>query len=277
MKILITGGQGFMGQYLIEYFEKFSKHKIFATYRKIKNKKKSSVTWIKIQNLKSNNIYKFDYDVVIDLAWYDLNNYRASSHLKKQVLEHLFFFRKLLKKNKKINIFGFGTCLEYGLREGKLSENMKPSPQVNYAKGKDSLRKKIMFLRKKYNYSINWLRLFYIYGEKQEKKKIFTQFIHAVKSKKKFFFMSKGTQERDYIHINTVVKIIAFLVNKNINGGIINICSGNAIKVINLVKTWKKKFKSKIILKTNKLEVPTYEPQIFYGCIKKLNKIMTQQ
>lgn len=273
IKILITGGQGFIAKNIIKELKKLKKYQIYATSRK-NLKKEKSVNWIKIKNLKSSSINQFNFDIVLDLAWYDLDNYNSKTHLK-QVFEHLIFYKKLIKNNKKVNIFSFGTCLEYGLREGKLSENFKSDPKINYAKGKDLLRKKIMSLRKRYNYSINWLRLFYIYGEGQEKKKIYTQFINAIKSKKKFFPMSKGTQKRDYINIKKVVRIIIILLNKNINGGIINLCTGKPISVIQLVKKWKKRFNSKIILKTNQFKTPSYEPEIFYGSTKKLNKIIS--
>jgi dTDP-6-deoxy-L-talose 4-dehydrogenase (NAD+) len=272
IKILITGGQGFIAKNIFRELKKLKKYQIFATYRK-NLKKEPYVNWIKVKNLKSSTINQFNFDVVLDLAWYDLDNYNSKTHLK-QVFEHLVFYKKLIKNNKKINIFSFGTCLEYGLREGKLSEKIKTAPKINYAKGKDLLRKKIMLLRKKYNYSLNWIRLFYIYGEGQEKKKIYTQFINDIKSKKKFFYMSKGSQKRDYINIKKVVRIIIILIKKNVNCGVINLCTGKPISIIQQVKKWKKKFNSKIFLKTNHFMTPIYEPEIFYGSTKKLNKII---
>jgi dTDP-6-deoxy-L-talose 4-dehydrogenase (NAD+) len=273
-KILITGSQGFIGKNLIKNLVNEKKFEIHATCRKKFIKNYKNVKWIKVKNLQSDSINKFKYDILVDLAWYDLDNYNSQTHIKKQVTEHFVFYKKLLKKNKKINIFSFGTCLEYGLREGKLVENMISDPKINYARGKDILRKKIMYLKKKYDFSINWLRLFYIYGEGQEKRKIYSQFINAIKSRKKFFIMSKGTQKRDYIHIKSVVKIIIILIRKNVNVGIINLCTGNSIRVIDLVRKWKKKFKSNIKLKIGSLDIPNYEPQIFYGSVKKLNNII---
>ena len=74
-----------------------------------------------------------------------------------------------------------------------------------------------------------------------------------------------------------VAKILLNLMNKNSDFGIINICSGKPIKVIDLVKYWKKKLNSKIILDSGQLSIPNYEPYIFYGDNKKLKKIINEK
>jgi nucleoside-diphosphate-sugar epimerase len=46
MNILLTGGTGFLGKEIIEYFS--GKHKIYAIYRNVKGVTKKNVDWIKI-------------------------------------------------------------------------------------------------------------------------------------------------------------------------------------------------------------------------------------
>ena len=82
---------------------------------------------------------------------------------------------------------------------------------------------------------------------------------------------------RDYLDVRKVTKILINLINKNIEFGIVNICSGKPVRVIDLVKSWKRKFNSKIILEKSLLSIPKHEPYIFYGDNKKLKMIINEK
>jgi nucleoside-diphosphate-sugar epimerase len=272
--ILVTGGTGFIGRNLINLLIKKKVFKIFSTYRSDSVKRPKNVYWIKVQSLDKFNFETYNFDILIDLAWYDLDNYNAKSHLHRQVKEHLVFYKKLLNKNKNINIYTAGTCLEYGLAEGKLLEKTVGRPIVNYAIGKNNLKKKIFELKKKYNFGFNWLRFFYIYGKGQEQKKLYTIFTQAIKKKHKYFKMSNGNQSRDYLNIDKITNLLFELILKDQSNGVINICSGRPSKVIDLIRGWKKQLNSKIILKRNIFSIPKHESFSFYGCNKKLKGIL---
>ena len=79
--------------------------------------------------------------------------------------------------------------LEYGKREGKLKESLKLSPITNYGFGKYLLKKTLELQNKKFNFT--WLRLFYMYGNKQPDRTLYTQFINAIKKRKKFLRCQK--------------------------------------------------------------------------------------
>ena len=89
--------------------------------------------------------------------------------------------------------------------------------------------------------------------------------------------MSKGDQKRDYMNVKDVAKILLNLINKDSDFGIINICSGKPVKIIDLVKYWKQNLNSKIIFERGLLSIPSYEPYIFYGDNKKLKKIIHEK
>ena len=175
-KILITGGTGFIGRNILSELSKSKKYYIFSTYRKKKLKIKN-VNWIKVKTLKSNIFKNKSYDILLDLAWYDLHNYNSLSHITSQVDEHFTLCKNLLKSNSSMSLYIFGTSLEYGFREGKLNERFLSKPHVNYSKGKNMLRKKLTKIKKKFNFKLVWLRPFYIYGENQQKK----LYIHNLK------------------------------------------------------------------------------------------------
>ena len=71
-----------------------------------------------------------------------------------------------------------------------------------------------------------------------------------------------------------IAKIIARISLKNKNYGIVNICSGKAINMKDLVLKLKNKFKINPLVSFIKMKQREYESENFYGCKKKLNKIL---
>ena len=79
---------------------------------------------------------------------------------------------------KDINVIG--TCFEYGMQSGSLSENLPSKPVTAYAISKDTLRRFLEELKKNYNFYFKWIRLFYMYGKGQSPKSILPQLDKAL-------------------------------------------------------------------------------------------------
>ena len=79
-KILITGGTRFIGRNILSELSKSKKYIIFSTYRKKKIRVKN-VNWIKTKTLKSDKFKDESFDILLDLAWYDLYNFNSLSHI----------------------------------------------------------------------------------------------------------------------------------------------------------------------------------------------------
>ena len=270
--ILITGSTGFIGQYVLDLFIK-NKYKVYCTYVKKNNKRSDKIAWIKTKKLLSDKFKSIKFDTLLDLAWYDLNDFNSKTHIKIQVSEHLNLYKSLIKVNPKISIYAVGSCLEYG-REGQLKESYKSNPVTNYAIAKDSLRKKTQMLKKNSFFKFTWMRIFYIYGQNESRRTIYSQFVDSVSKNKKTFEMSKGTQKKDYLPVEKVAEFIFKLTVKNSDFGIVNLCSGKGVKLVDLIYSWKKKFKSKINIKIGVLKMNNHQSMNFFGCNIKLKKIL---
>ena len=237
------------------------------------NKRSDKITWIKTKKLLSDKFKSIKFDTLLDLAWYDLNDFNSKTHIKIQVSEHLNLYKSLIKVNPKISIYAVGSCLEYG-REGQLKESYKSNPVTNYAIAKDSLRKKTQMLKKNSFFKFTWMRIFYIYGQNESRRTIYSQFVDSVNKNKKTFEMSKGTQKKDYLPVEKVAEFIFKLTVKNSDFGIVNLCSGKGVKLVDLIYSWKKKFKSKINIKIGVLKMNNHQSMNFFGCNIKLKKIL---
>ena len=155
------------------------------------------------------------------------------------------YFNKL--KNKPMFVF-ISTCHVYGKSNKKLNENSKLSPNSLYAEMK---LKSEQFIKNNYeNYSI--LRLFNVYGPNQPMSFFIPDMIEKVKKKQ---IIKIDNSIRDFIHVNTVSRVIKFIINKEIIG-VLNVGSGRGqslksiindighnIKIKPLVKVLKKKTK----------------------------------
>jgi len=278
MKVLVTGATGFIGNHLIRELLKSKSNQIVATSRSIDKAKKSDwfskVEYIEYDFNKgtSENLYDFfgKPDQLIHLAWENLSNYNSLSHIEVILPNHCDFIESMVLGGLK-NIVVTGTCFEYGLIEGCLSEDINIKPENPYAVAKDSLRKFIVNLQKKHSFIYKWIRLFYIYGEGQSKTSLMYLLDRAIKNKDKEFNMSGGNQLRDFLSIDNVVKNINLIAGQDtlINQSI-NCCSGESISVINLVKNYLKERQHQIKLNLGYYPYPSYEPMKFWGDNSKL-------
>lgn len=280
MKVLVTGATGFIGNYVIAELLKRNIN-VIATSSKAENAKQKSwyhqVTFIEHQiseNSKENLFQKFNSpDVLIHLAWGDLNNFKSETHLTQILPAHLSFLKNLIKNGLK-DLTCIGTCLEYGMQEGELDEDMDCKPSIAYPKAKHQLRIELNKLHSQVNFSFKWVRLFYMYGYGQTSKSILPLLDKAIEENLPEFNMSLGEQVRDYLPVEKVSEnIVIFALQQKVEG-IINCCSNNPITIKQFVLNHLKNKHKSIKLNLGYYPYTDYEPMKFWGNNKKQLKII---
>lgn len=284
MKILISGASGFIGKYVISELDKQKKHQIIATARdsfeKVENFEWSkNIEYINqdLNELKDNYFTFFKKpDLLIHLSWEGLPNYKELFHIERNLMSNYLFIKNMVNNGLK-NLSVIGTCLEYGMREGCLSESMITDPIVPYAIAKDTLRKFIEQLKKKFNFYFKWIRLFYVYGKGQNPNSLLPQLNQALNNNKEVFNMSPGDQIRDYLPIEKAAEYIIKISLQNEILGVINCCSGKPISIKQFVEEYLKKKNRTIKLNLGYYDYPNYEPMSFWGDTDKLNSIISNK
>ena len=285
MKILVTGATGFIGNHLINELLKNKNIEIIATSRDIEKAKSfdwfSKIKYISYDLNNTEELNLFEYfdkpDKVIHLAWDGLPNYNDLIHIEKNLFNNYAFIKNLISNGLK-DITITGTCFEYGLVNGCLSEDIKTNPSNSYGIAKDSLRKFIEELKKQYDFNYKWIRLFYMYGEGQGEKSLIALLDKAIQNGEKEFNMSGGEQLRDYLNIKDVVKNILLIANQTLySNQIINCCSGKPISIRQLVENHLDKKNYSMKLNLGYYPYPTYEPMAFWGDNRKLQKVFNEQ
>lgn len=271
MKVAVTGGTGFIGNYLVN---RLLNNNIDVLVTGTDIKKAQQFSWfdkvdfieIDINNIQTENKLEkiASVDKLIHLAWSGLPNYKDSFHYEENLFHQYSFLKKLIVLGLK-DITVTGTCFEYGMKEGALNVEMPSDPQNPYALAKDTLRKFLQELQKKKEFKLKWLRLFYMYGKGQSEKSILSQLEHALKNNEAVFNMSGGEQLRDYLHVKDAATLIIEAALDSQKDGIYNICSGTPISIKKLVKDYLKENNKDITLNFGFYPYNDYEPMAFWG------------
>ncbi len=282
MKVLVTGATGFIGSHLIRELLKRKSNQIVATSRSIDKAKKSD--WFsKVEYIQydfSNNITEDPFsffgkpDQLIHLAWDGLSNVKDLKHIEVTLFDHYKFIKDMIIGGLK-EVIVSGSCFEYGMVEGCLSEDLNVKPSNSYGIAKDTLRKFIVELKKSFNFTYKWIRVFYVYGEGQSKTSLMYLLDRAIKDKDVEFNMSGGEQLRDFLYIDDVVKYIGLISDQNIYvDQAINCCSGKPISVKDLVEGRLKERGCSMKLNLGYYPYPDYEPMSFWGDKAKLSSLI---
>ena len=278
MNVLVTGATGFVGQHLIPQLLARG-HTVTAVARN--PSKARGFDWYDHVHFIACDIYQlreniFQFfglpDVVIHLAWEGLPNYKELFHFERNLFADYLFIKSLVEGGAR-HLLITGTCFEYGMRNGCLSEDMPSLPGNPYALAKDTLRKFVEVLAQKYDITVQWARLFYMYGNGQNQNSLIAQLDRAIDSGDPVFNMSDGEQLRDYLPVKDAATKLVNLMEHPQCTGIVNICSGEPISVRRLVEQHLAQRESNIRLNIGYYPYPNYEPMAFWGDAKKFSSI----
>ena len=280
MKIALTGANGFIGRFVLEEIMRHSLD-VVAVVRSLPVEVplhlKEKFICMDLHSAPQNAFELMGFpDAVIHLAWSGLSNYKSLHHFERELPMQYQFLKGLLESGLKALVVT-GTCFEYGMQSGQLSEEMVTEPNNPYGFAKDILRRQLEYLKKNQPFSLAWARLFYTYGEGQAESSLFSQLKSAVERGDKVFNMSGGEQLRDYIPVTEIAKHLVSFALSGEDIGVVNTCSGIPISVRKLVENWIEEYGWEIDLNLDYYPYPDYEPMAFWGDRRKLDRIMVSQ
>ena len=245
MKIIITGGAGFIGKHLVNYL--LDKGNVITIFDNFSNSEENSMGYFIKNGVKviNGDIRKFEeilketenQDILIHLA--------AKISVSESILNPSETFevnvdgtKNVLEACKRSNIKKViiaSSAAVYGesVPKIKLKENTKTNPISPYGKSKLVMEQEI----RKNNIDCIILRFFNIFGIGQtpEYAGVITKFIEMISTNKPLEIFGDGMQTRDFVSINDVVESIYDAI-KNGENGTYNIASGKAITINELAK-----------------------------------------
>lgn len=279
MKVVVTGATGFVGRHVVARFLQEG-HSVVATGRNAD--RAATMPWHKeVQFIACDIANDFlpviehsrTADALVHLAWSGLPNYSDFFHISSNFLADIVFLEAAVTAGTR-QLLVSGTCLEYGMQYGPLTEEMETKPTTPYGLAKDMLRKSLELLQKQRPFILQWMRLFYMFGEGQNPNSLLAQLDRAIERGDADFKMSPGDQLRDYLPVEDVAAdFVRAVANPDECRGVINCCSGSPISVLDLVDRRREARSSSIRLIRGYHPYPDYEPVAFWGVPAKLDRL----
>jgi nucleoside-diphosphate-sugar epimerase len=169
-------------------------------------------------------------DILIHIAWYaEPGKYLTSAKNTDCLIGSIQLFNFAAKFGVQ-KIVGIGTCFEYDFQYQNLTTLTPLKPATAYARNKVALFYALQTIAETSGIDYNWCRLFYLYGEGEDKRKLIAS-IREKLAKNEEVELTSGVQTRDYIDIKEAGKIIAEVALHHQLSGAFNVCSGIPITV----------------------------------------------
>jgi nucleoside-diphosphate-sugar epimerase len=234
MRILITGGTGFIGHHLIPLM---NQHQLMLIGRQ-----KVSFEQPNLQHVDADlaapdtwkeQVNDFSPHACIHLAWSGLPDYSLSKCSENfDINIQLLDFLSGIECKK---IFIAGTCWEYGDLQEKLSEGDLPGPTNLFASFKTSIRLIGEQLTKSQGMDLIWGRIFFVYGDGQRPTSLIPGCYQSLKNDLTPEIRAPYSVS-DFIHVSDVAKAILALIETPALAGIFNIGSGKPTKAMDVCK-----------------------------------------
>jgi nucleoside-diphosphate-sugar epimerase len=277
LKIAVTGASGFIGRHVLMELAHRSMDVIAVTRSASRLSEVADAVDVVEMDITQADAKNYERlgkpDVLIHLAWDGLPNYKSLHHFEIE-LPNQYRFLKTLVEAGLPSLIVTGTCFEYGMQSGALTEALKPAPSNPYGYAKDALRQQLELLRAAKPFSLTWTRLFYMYGDGQSGSSLLPQLRDAVARGDKIFNMSGGEQLRDYLPVSEVARLIVELALRRSDHTIVNVCAGEPVSVKQLVEGWLKQNDWRITLNLGHYAYPDYEPMAFWGDSHRLDTLL---
>lgn len=270
-RLLVVGGTGFLGKHILEKSINLGFKTVSASLHLTNiSKRVKGVKYLKVDIRYKRELLKLkqNYDYVVNVSGYGGYENKNKILFKKDAqyygLKNLagYFLKKKIKK-----FIQIGTSLEYGDNKSPLIESMSATSPINdYGMLKLYATNYLRFLHNFYKFPSVILRLFQVYGPKQEKNRLIGYILNSIR-KNKSIYVSKGNQIRDFLYVSDFVDALFLtLKTKKTSGQIINIGYGYGHKIKYVTEKIFNNFRNKKlkikIKKSRKNELKVIVPSI---------------
>ena len=269
LKLLITGGLGFVGSHLVDSLVK-KNHKIMILTKTLSKKKniKKSAKKIQIEKIDLTNfqqlgkiIEKFKPDVIIHLAGNASHSKSFENPLKdidSNAKTTLFMLEKIRKLNTQCKFILGSTFIVIGKpKKLPVNENTPCNPTTIYGTNRLSSEYFCKIYHEVYGLHTNIFRITNSYGPREQiipKKNAVNFLIYKSFKKEEISIYNQGKFFRDFIYIDDVISGINIILKKGKSGELYWISSGK--------RTWFYEFGG-ILEKTTGCKVKYSETPIY--------------
>lgn len=277
-RVLLTGATGLIGKYAIDPlidagFEVFA---VSSSEAKCKMQSAKGLNFVCADLLDSVDIKRVFEEIKPDYLLHFAWDTRPGVYLEDNsnfdwVKSSLEMIKQFKLNGGKRAVFA-GTCFEYEFEYetlgAPLKENAKLNPTSTYAKCKNHLNALSTLYSAKNDISFGWGRIFYVYGENEQEKRLIP-FVIKTLSEGNEFKTSAGDLIKDYMFAGDIAEAFVKFLDSNVEG-CVNICTGIPVTVADVAITIAKKLGKENLVKLE--PKPSKEPGRILGDNTRLAK-----
>lgn len=246
-EVLVTGGAGFIGSELVlQLLQKGATVTVLDNFSSGKRKylpknKKLKIIKGDIQNETTTKKAVKDQELVFHLAALPFipdSFYHPLDFFKTDTLGTINMLWSSINSNSVERFLHLSTSEVYGTAQyTPMDENHPTAPHSTYAVSKLAGDRAAFTLHKENGFPIVIIRPFNSYGPRFTEPYIVPEIINQVLSNQKEIILGNVNSSRDFTFVSdTVSALILAIKEKKAEGEIINVGSGNEIKILDLVK-----------------------------------------
>jgi nucleoside-diphosphate-sugar epimerase len=234
MKVLLTGGTGFIGRHVAKELERQS-----IDYVGLQRGSVNHHRAVQVDLLRTSNLEGLFRDIkpthLVHTAWYAEHAKYWDSDLNIQWISATKRLVEAFCAAGGQHVVITGTCAEYDWKYGYCVEDITPlNPMSLYGISKDTTRRIVELVVEQYGVSMSWARVFFPYGPGEAPSRLIPSLFNVFKGAALPFGVNRSGY-RDLLHIEDVAKaILACSQSKFV--GAVNICSGRPIQISDIVR-----------------------------------------
>ena len=275
-KVLITGITGFLGSHIAENIVT-NNIEVIGLKRKGSNiwrcqEFSDKIHWVDIDNegLFKEELSKYSFDTIIHGSWIGVeSNERDNLSLQ---AKNISFLVELLEVAKQVGVKKFiflGSQAEYGNVNGKISEEEKTEALNAYGSVKLACLEIVKTFCNSNHINWIWLRLFSLFGEKENQNWLIPSLINSMLIDKQMDF-TPGEQKYAYMYVKDFALIVRKITTLSIHSGIYNISSNKTRTIKSLIEDIRNLVNPKFILNFGALNYRDNQSMHMEGDILKL-------
>ncbi len=241
MNILITGGAGFIGRYLVEHL---SDNNQITIYDDLSNSSIEKISFLIDRGVKFIKGDIMDFEKLLEST----KNFDVMIHLaaKSDVVESIIHPKDTINVNVNGTINILKCCVQnkikkiifassaavYGNCNLSITEKSKTEPLSPYGKSKLDAEEQIRIFADKFRFDAMILRIFNVYGKGQNDQYagVISKFLKNISENKPLVIYGDGNQTRDFVSVYDVVEAFECAILSN-HTNTYNIASGKSISI----------------------------------------------
>ncbi|MBI5199996.1 MAG: NAD(P)-dependent oxidoreductase [Elusimicrobia bacterium] len=221
MRVLLTGGSGFIGRHVLPLLLERG-HKVLAVERNRRLPKAKNLKTVRGDVRRA--VLAFKPQACLHLAWDGIGDY--SFERCAQNLDEGLRLVALLREAMCPKLVAAGSCWEYGVSRGVCRESAWPKTVSDFTWAKNALHAYARLVLPR----VLWCRVFFVYGPGQRAAALIPSLFRA-KAEGRIPDVKNPQDAQDFIHVSDVAAGLVRALERNAPGGSYNLGTGRAVRV----------------------------------------------